>query len=401
MPWVDENRLDDPDALRALDTRDSLRSLASAGAQVRRALVSAEEAGVARVAGGERPRSVLVAALGGSSLVCDVLDLLAEPGSPVPVTTRRGAPLPGWVGPLDLVIAVSQSGRAAGPLALAAEAARRGASLLTVGRRRLAAGRGQRPRPRRARRRRAATPRPRAPRCGRSSPRCSLAADVARPGSAARARCSSGSPTSSTRSPRSAAPARRPSSTRPRSSPSGWARRVPVVLGDGPLTGVAATRAASMLARTARVPATHGALPDAASQVVACLDGPFGSGAGMQRPTGVGRRHLRRPLPRRPGRAPPRAARAARPRPRPPCGRASPMPSSSRPATPASRSASSRPAPASRSSGSRRWWPSPTSPPPTSRSAWGSTRRCRGTSPSSGTAPPEATDAGARVSVGP
>ena len=76
---------------------------------------------------------MLVAALGGSSLVCDVLDLLAEPGSPVPVTTRRDAPLPGWVGPLDLVIAVSQSGRAAGPLALAAEAARRGASLLTVG----------------------------------------------------------------------------------------------------------------------------------------------------------------------------------------------------------------------------------------------------------------------------
>ena len=55
MPWVDENLLDDPDALRALDTRDSLRSLASAGAQVRRALVSAEEAGVARVSGGERP----------------------------------------------------------------------------------------------------------------------------------------------------------------------------------------------------------------------------------------------------------------------------------------------------------------------------------------------------------
>ena len=45
MPWVDESALDDPDALRALDTRDSLRSLASAGAQVRRAIVSAQEAG--------------------------------------------------------------------------------------------------------------------------------------------------------------------------------------------------------------------------------------------------------------------------------------------------------------------------------------------------------------------
>ena len=58
----------------------------------------------------------------------------------------------------------------------------------------------------------------------------------------------------------------------------GLAGTVPVVLGDGPLSGVAAARAASMLARTARVPATHGALPDAASQVVACFDGPFGSG---------------------------------------------------------------------------------------------------------------------------
>jgi hypothetical protein len=53
------------------------------------------------------------------------------------------------------------------------------------------------------------------------------------------------------------------------------AEGVPVVLGDGPLNGVAAARAASMLARTARVPATYGELPDAAAQVVACLDGPF------------------------------------------------------------------------------------------------------------------------------
>jgi len=85
------------------------------------------------VAGGERPRSVLVASLGGSAVVADVLELLAEPGSPVPVSVRRNLPLPGWVGPLDLVVAVSLSGRASGPLAVAAEAARRGASILTVG----------------------------------------------------------------------------------------------------------------------------------------------------------------------------------------------------------------------------------------------------------------------------
>ena len=53
-----------------------------------------------------------------------------------------------------------------------------------------------------------------------------------------------------------------------------------MTLGDNALTGVVALRAASMLARTARVPATWGELPDAASQVVACFDGPFTAGGG-------------------------------------------------------------------------------------------------------------------------
>ena len=58
------------------------------------------------------------------------------------------------------------------------------------------------------------------------------------------------------------------------------AETIPVVLGDGPLNGVAASRAASMLARTARIPATSGELPDAASQIVASFDGPFTAGGG-------------------------------------------------------------------------------------------------------------------------
>jgi len=58
------------------------------------------------------------------------------------------------------------------------------------------------------------------------------------------------------------------------------AETIPMVLGDGPLNGVAASRAASMLARTARIPATYGELPDAASQIVASFDGPFTAGGG-------------------------------------------------------------------------------------------------------------------------
>ena len=59
---------------------------------------------------------------------------------------------------------------------------------------------------------------------------------------------------------------RRRSSTRPRRSPSRSPASVPVVLGDGDVTGVAASRAVSMLARTARVPAMRGALPDDAGR---------------------------------------------------------------------------------------------------------------------------------------
>ena len=63
------------------------------------------------------------------------------------------------------------------------------------------------------------------------------------------------------------------------------AETVPVVLGDGALAGVAARRAATMLAQTARIPA-RGELPDAASQVVACFDGPFTAGGGAGASTG-------------------------------------------------------------------------------------------------------------------
>jgi glucose/mannose-6-phosphate isomerase len=284
MAWLDEARLEDPDALAALDRRDTLRALASSGAQVRRALVAAGEAGVDRVADGERPRSVLVAALGGSSVVGDVLDLLTEAGSPVPVMVRHEPPLPGWVGPLDLVIAVTQSGRAAGPLALAAEAARRGASLLTVG--------------------------------SADSPLAEVSArargvhvDVALPAPSSRTALWSmltpvlvaADALGLTHVPASAleraadvldevAEECRPTSEAfvnpAKVLATGLDGTVPVVLGDGPLTGVAAARAAAMLARTARIPALHGALPDAASQVVATLDGPFGSGGSAQAPDG-------------------------------------------------------------------------------------------------------------------
>jgi hypothetical protein len=288
-PFLDEARMDSEDSIAALDSRQTLRALATAGAQVREAVDLSLEAGIDRVAGGERPRSVLVASLGGSAVVCDVLDLLAEPGSPVPVSVRRNVPLPGWVGPLDLVIAVSLSGRAAGPLALAAEAARRGASLLTVG--------------------------------AAQSPLAEVSAQARGVHiDSGRGRTSSRTAMWSMLAPAllgagrlgivdvdeqvlhatadrldEVAEACRPSSESfvnpAKVLAADVAAGVPMVLGDGPLAGVAAGRAASMLARTARMPATTGELPDDAAQVVACFDGPFtaGFGGGEDGAVGAGR----------------------------------------------------------------------------------------------------------------
>ena len=275
---LDEALLNDPEYIASHDSRGTLMALATAGAQVRQAVELSREAGIERVGGGDRPRSVLVASLGGSAVVADVLDMLAEPGSPVPVSVRRNLPLPGWVGPLDLVVAVSLSGRAPGPLAVAAEAARRGASLLTVG----------------------AADSPLAEVCarargvhigvgrGRTSSRTALWSLLTPVIMAANelGLIDAGDSVLSETADRLDLHAE---ACRPRSesfvNPAKilalkLGETIPVVLGDGPLNGVAAGRAASMLARTARIPATAGELPDAASQIVACFDGPFTAGGG-------------------------------------------------------------------------------------------------------------------------
>lgn len=277
-PLLDEALLNDPDHIAQRDSRRTLVALATAGAQVRQAVDLSHEAGIERVAGGERPRSVLVASLGGSAVVANVLELLAEPGSPVPVSVRRNVPLPGWVGPLDLIVAVSLSGRARGPLAVAAEAARRGAAILTVG----------------------ADDSPLAEVCarargvhigvghGRTSSRTALWS-LLTPVILAAGELGLIEAGDSVLAETADRLDLQAEACRPRSesfvNPAKilalqLAETIPVVLGDGPLNGVAASRAASMLARTARIPATFGELPDAASQIVACFDGPFTAGGG-------------------------------------------------------------------------------------------------------------------------
>jgi glucose/mannose-6-phosphate isomerase len=126
--------LDDVAVLDARDPGGMLRAIASSGAQVREGALLAAEAGVARLADDGRPRAVVVVGMGGSAIAGDVLAAVAGPALPVPLVVHRDFGLPGWVGPVDLVVAVSCSGETAETLSALEEAVRRGCRLLVVGR---------------------------------------------------------------------------------------------------------------------------------------------------------------------------------------------------------------------------------------------------------------------------
>ncbi len=128
-----ERALDDPEALAAADPGDMLRAVATSGAQVRAAVQTAEEVGVDKLADDGRPRGVVAAGMGGSGIAGAVLAAVCGARCSVPVATAQGYVLPGWTGPMDLVVAVSCSGSTEETLAVLDEAGRRGCRILTVG----------------------------------------------------------------------------------------------------------------------------------------------------------------------------------------------------------------------------------------------------------------------------
>jgi glucose/mannose-6-phosphate isomerase len=131
---LDPTVLDDQAEVVARDPGEMLRITASAGAQVREALLRLDADAVARVVADGRPRALVVAGTGASALAGDVLTGVTGPACPVPVVTCRGHRLPGWVGAMDLVLAVSSSGETEETLSATDEALRRGARVVTVGR---------------------------------------------------------------------------------------------------------------------------------------------------------------------------------------------------------------------------------------------------------------------------
>ncbi|MFI7322044.1 SIS domain-containing protein [Streptomyces venezuelae] len=139
---LDESQLDDPEALARADRRGLLRGAAEAGARVRTAVRHAAEAGLTELKPDGRPRAVLIAGPGtAAACVADLLDGLIGSGCPVVRLAPTGvAPaagalrwaLPGWVGPVDLLLIATPDGTEPGLSLLAEQAYRRGCTVVAV-----------------------------------------------------------------------------------------------------------------------------------------------------------------------------------------------------------------------------------------------------------------------------
>ncbi|MFJ9420315.1 SIS domain-containing protein [Streptomyces sp. NPDC101227] len=139
---LDESLLDAPEALAGADRYGLLRGVAESGARVRSAARSAAEAGIPDLTPDGRPRSVLVAGPGPAApAIAELLAALGGGSCPVTHITPTGvAPLPGalrwtlpgWTGPLDLLLLAGPDGSDSGLAELVEQAYRRGCAVVAV-----------------------------------------------------------------------------------------------------------------------------------------------------------------------------------------------------------------------------------------------------------------------------
>ena len=130
---IDDLLLDDIKSMSALDASDMLSAVASSGAQMREAVSVIDRSGLAQISKGDQPRNIVVAGLGGSGVGGQVLRAVLGKGVQVPIVLEQSHSLPGWVGPMDVVIGVSCSGMTEETLSTTSEAGRRGARVITIG----------------------------------------------------------------------------------------------------------------------------------------------------------------------------------------------------------------------------------------------------------------------------
>ncbi|MGP4052860.1 SIS domain-containing protein [Streptomyces sp. 2A115] len=138
----DETLLDAPEALSEADRRGLLRGAAEAGARVRTAARHAAESGIPDLKPDGRPRAVMIAGPGAAAIcAADLLGTLAGAGSPVTRLAPTGvAPaagamrweLPGWAGPVDLLLIATPDGSEPGLSLLIEQAYRRGSTVAAV-----------------------------------------------------------------------------------------------------------------------------------------------------------------------------------------------------------------------------------------------------------------------------
>ena len=132
-----EELLADPQALEEADQGGTLRLVAMRGARIRRAAALREldpEAGAAldAVAADGRPRALVLLGYGTGATVAKLISAVVGAGASVPILSVPGPALPGWIGPLDLVVVASTTGRSPEIAAALTEAGRRGCRIVVV-----------------------------------------------------------------------------------------------------------------------------------------------------------------------------------------------------------------------------------------------------------------------------
>ncbi|HEV2641023.1 MAG TPA: SIS domain-containing protein [Actinocrinis sp.] len=132
-----EDLLADAEAAEAADHGGTLRLIAATGARIRRAAALREldaeaDAALRAVESDGRPRALILLGYGTGSAVARLITAVAGIGATVPIVSVLGPGLPGWVGPMDLVVAASTTGHAPELAAALSEAGRRGCRIVAV-----------------------------------------------------------------------------------------------------------------------------------------------------------------------------------------------------------------------------------------------------------------------------
>ncbi|HET6877038.1 MAG TPA: SIS domain-containing protein [Jatrophihabitans sp.] len=130
MSDFDETLLDEPARLESRDEHRLLWALATAGAQVRRAIETAGDFGIEALRGAGMPRALLVATDAAPSAASRLITRLSC--TRTPAMTWHGVELPRWAGPADALLIGSVDGSHPRLAELAAQGMQRGLVMAVV-----------------------------------------------------------------------------------------------------------------------------------------------------------------------------------------------------------------------------------------------------------------------------